>query len=391
MTESDDHDVRSLAAKAPATGGGGGEQAAGGRRKYSPAPRGGQVLQMAAHCPLHEGEDVARLKRAASAVGLKLTSLPRLAPTAGALPVGSRLMIVHLDEDAAALQRHLAAEPDKSLARMMVVVADDRDEALIDKLLAAGIAGFIPRRFDEQAMRGALEMLLAGEHFVPYHPNPSGTHGRHGSLLGSNGHSVMDDFGLTKVEREVLILAAQGLTNHDIAQRRGGTEGTVKVHMNHIFTKLGVRGRCEAIGVYLQLHDVDTDALRDAQNGHMDMKWLLASMTHEHHRKDTMLFRCGDPGTKFYYLQHGHILLEEIDVTMGPKEVFGEIGLFAPHQQRTCSARCTSDVDVFTLSFEEVERCLLLNPKFTFFIMRLITERLMADRERFRNALARQR
>ncbi|MSQ59250.1 MAG: hypothetical protein EXR36_06290 [Betaproteobacteria bacterium] len=127
---------------------------------------------------------------------------------------------------------------------------------------------------------------------------------------GSNGEAEPEqawrfdasvkDYGLTQVEAEVLALTAQGLTNFEVAQRRGSSEGTVKVHMNRIFTKLKLRSRCEAIAFYLQLNNVDPEELRRAQTGHMDMKWLLSTMTHERHPKGTVLFRHGDVGDKIY-------------------------------------------------------------------------------------------
>jgi DNA-binding CsgD family transcriptional regulator len=51
---------------------------------------------------------------------------------------------------------------------------------------------------------------------------------------------------LTKREEEVLTLLAQGLTNKKIAERLFLAEVTVKVHVRHIFEKLGVRSRTEA-------------------------------------------------------------------------------------------------------------------------------------------------
>jgi DNA-binding CsgD family transcriptional regulator/tetratricopeptide (TPR) repeat protein len=51
---------------------------------------------------------------------------------------------------------------------------------------------------------------------------------------------------LTKREREILGLLAQGLTNREIAQQLVLAEVTVKVHVRHILKKLGVRSRTEA-------------------------------------------------------------------------------------------------------------------------------------------------
>lgn len=57
---------------------------------------------------------------------------------------------------------------------------------------------------------------------------------------------------LTPREIEVLHLTAEGKSNKEIGSSLDVTEGTVKVHMNHILAKLGVSGRVEAIKVAAQ-------------------------------------------------------------------------------------------------------------------------------------------
>lgn len=52
---------------------------------------------------------------------------------------------------------------------------------------------------------------------------------------------------LSKRERETLSLLAEGLSNSEIAERLGISEKTVRNHLSHLFDKLGVWSRAQAI------------------------------------------------------------------------------------------------------------------------------------------------
>lgn len=52
---------------------------------------------------------------------------------------------------------------------------------------------------------------------------------------------------LTRRELEVIQLITEGLSNQEIARRLMITHGTVKIHISHIYDKLGVKRRAQAI------------------------------------------------------------------------------------------------------------------------------------------------
>jgi two-component system, NarL family, nitrate/nitrite response regulator NarL len=48
---------------------------------------------------------------------------------------------------------------------------------------------------------------------------------------------------LTSREREVVLALAEGLSNKEVGRRLNLSEGTVKVHLHNIYSKLGVKNR----------------------------------------------------------------------------------------------------------------------------------------------------
>jgi two-component system, NarL family, response regulator LiaR len=67
--------------------------------------------------------------------------------------------------------------------------------------------------------------------------------------------SVIDQFDsphLTKKEEEIFNLLTQGLSNRAIARQLNIVEGTVKMHISRIFSKMNVNKRSELIAQYFK-------------------------------------------------------------------------------------------------------------------------------------------
>ena len=58
--------------------------------------------------------------------------------------------------------------------------------------------------------------------------------------------------GLTRRELEILELLAEGISNKEIATRIGISFETVRTHLGHIYEKLHVQGRTEAVTRFLK-------------------------------------------------------------------------------------------------------------------------------------------
>ena len=54
---------------------------------------------------------------------------------------------------------------------------------------------------------------------------------------------------LTSREREIVLALAEGLSNKDVGRRLNISEGTVKVHLHNIYSKLGVKNRTALVAI----------------------------------------------------------------------------------------------------------------------------------------------
>jgi DNA-binding NarL/FixJ family response regulator len=109
---------------------------------------------------------------------------------------------------------------------------------LIAEGRSAGADGFISKALPAEEIARALVRVARGELVVatPVTPRaPSAT-------LDWPAKEV----GLTERESQVLVLAAEGLSNREIAAALYLSAETVKAHLRQIFRKLAVRNRVEA-------------------------------------------------------------------------------------------------------------------------------------------------
>ena len=85
-----------------------------------------------------------------------------------------------------------------------------------------------------------------------------------------------------------------------------------------------------------------------------------------------VLFAKGDPADRLYIIERGHVRFPEIGRVMSDGDVFGEVGLFAPNKVRTLSAVCDDDCRLHTITRDKVLELYYQNPRFGFFLIRLM-------------------
>jgi DNA-binding NarL/FixJ family response regulator len=145
--------------------------------------------------------------------------------------------------DGVAATRRLRAER-PSMPVLALTTFDD--DAALAGMLRAGAAGFVLKEIPGEELHRAVRIVAEGGAWLdPVVTSRVLAVYRTAPAAPPAPPRTLDL--LTSREREVLSLIGQGHTNAEIARQLFVGEGTVKTHINHVFTKLSLRDRAAAI------------------------------------------------------------------------------------------------------------------------------------------------
>jgi DNA-binding NarL/FixJ family response regulator len=133
----------------------------------------------------------------------------------------------------------------RTAPKIVMLTTYDLDEYLLTAI-QAGASGFLLKNAPPADLLAAIRTVHVGDAVIA----PSATrrlldHVAAGGLVPAAEDPRLER--LTDREREVLGLIAQGLSNAEIGASLYLSETTVKTHVRHILTKLGVRDRVQAV------------------------------------------------------------------------------------------------------------------------------------------------
>lgn len=136
----------------------------------------------------------------------------------------------------------------------IVVVSASEGDPDVRKALACGARGYVLKSAAADVLMHALPLVLSGEIYVPSAALRSEELLSAGRTELGEARSLHDPAinELTPRQTAVLTELARGRSNKEIARSLGMLEGTVKVHVKAIFSKLGVRNRTQAVVVGAQ-------------------------------------------------------------------------------------------------------------------------------------------
>ncbi len=167
-----------------------------------------------------------------------LAEIPRLKPDVV-------LMDVHLPGESGIA---CTARLKEKLPEVQVIILTVyRNQELIFQALQAGACGYLLKRSSPEELLQAIAEVLSGGA-----PMTSEIARMVVEAFQKKPASLASGDSLTNRESEILVLLSEGLSNKEIANRVKISYDTVRAHLRHIYEKLHVRGRTEAVRMYLK-------------------------------------------------------------------------------------------------------------------------------------------
>jgi DNA-binding NarL/FixJ family response regulator len=116
--------------------------------------------------------------------------------------------------------------------------ASIEDRELVS-LAAAGAYGVIPKDVAIEILVQSLRQVADGQRLLPLPSSDQSVPREQRSIaIAENMLTV-----LTDRERQIMALVSEGLSNKEIGRRLNIADGTIKVHLHHVFQKLEISNR----------------------------------------------------------------------------------------------------------------------------------------------------
>lgn len=128
---------------------------------------------------------------------------------------------------------------------VIILTTFDHDSYVVEAV-RAGACGFLLKDGDGDDLARAIRVAAAGDAVIA--PRMLGRLLARVALSPSPRSTAVDAVGsLTERERDVLGLIAAGCNNEEISERLHISGATTKTHVSHVFAKLQVRNRAQAV------------------------------------------------------------------------------------------------------------------------------------------------
>jgi len=139
--------------------------------------------------------------------------------------------------------------------RVLILTMHD-DAAYLTSALSAGAAGYVVKKVADTELLSAIRAVHAGRSFVDF---TSASDRPSHAAAGRAGAPRQPPKALSRREREVLVLLAQGHSNQQVADQIGLSVKTVETYRARLREKLGLQGRADLFRFAVESGILDAD------------------------------------------------------------------------------------------------------------------------------------
>lgn len=146
----------------------------------------------------------------------------------------------------------LRALQQRNLPIPVIVVSSTEEPETIHACINAGAVGYIPKSYDMEQMANALDKIHDGEIYLPAALMRTDTTTDEAEI-----RQRCERIGIAEKTYQVLVCAAKGKTNKEIADELNVSVHTVKSHLGKLFEKLQTGNRMDAVMEAIRLGLID--------------------------------------------------------------------------------------------------------------------------------------
>lgn len=123
-----------------------------------------------------------------------------------------------------------------------------------------------------------------------------------------------------------------------------------------------------------------------ASTSELSLVWLKPFGRRRRCNAGDVLFARGDAADYLLVLESGEFELREAGIHLGAGDVVGEMGFLSPGNRRTMTLVCREPGTISAVSYSNVKQLYFSNPRFAFYFLRLVSDRLFDNLDRAEKA-----
>jgi DNA-binding NarL/FixJ family response regulator len=122
-------------------------------------------------------------------------------------------------------------------------------QSFIEKMIASGASGYLLKNATQQELMEGIETVVKGKQYLSFDA----------AVAVRKVDNESEVPIITRREKEVVELIAEGLTNNEIAERLFISSSTVDTHRKNLLAKFGARNTASLVKIVMQFNLLYTD------------------------------------------------------------------------------------------------------------------------------------